>query len=209
MKLRKKLREKKIKYSGIWTKSERKIKELSENLRNKFFHPVVFILAKLKITPNIMSIISALTGIVATVYIWYDLKIAGILLIASLVLDGIDGPLARYTGTGSPRGEITDAFTDQTVISATTIGFIANGLIHPVIGGVYLAVYPLLVTFIILRNIINKPSLYVFRPRLFVYVSFLLYAFWGINWMNYIIIPATGIVGIYFLYNFFKLRRML
>jgi len=198
-----------INCSDCWSPSERKMKGFFETIKKYLFWPIVKACAKIGITANMISYTSAALGVAATVYLWYDIKVAAILLLVSLMLDGVDGSVARDQKPPKLAGSITDCFCDQIVISATTIGFIATGLLDPVIGGLYLIGYPLLITFSILKNIINKPNVYVFRPRIIVYASFWLYVFAGINYMDYTVLPISIIILFYVIFDFYSLRKTL
>ncbi len=198
-----------IECSDCWSPAERRLKHIVEKGKKYLFYPLIMLLKKLKVTANMVSYASALVGLGSAIYAFYDIKISAILLIISLLLDGIDGSLARASNSPKLKGSITDCFADQIVISSTTIVFIAMGIINPIIGGLYLVAYPTHITFTILKNIINKPNKYVFRPRIFVYVAFWLYAFFGINYLNYTVLPISIILLLYIFHDFYSLRRHL
>jgi len=200
---------KKIQYADCWTPSERKIKRNFEKIKAIIFNPFIFFLLKLKITANMLSYFSAFVGLISVIYMWYNLNIAAVLLIISLTIDGLDGSIARATKTNNLQGSVTDSFCDQIVISASTIGFIAIGLLNPIIGGVYLTLYPLVIIFSILRNIINKPATYVLRPRIIVYSIFVLYVFTNWDYMNFIVLILSIILFIQVIKDFYFLRSKL
>ncbi|MBT3405637.1 CDP-alcohol phosphatidyltransferase family protein [Candidatus Woesearchaeota archaeon] len=195
--------------ADCWSPSERKIKAFFEFTKKVLFYPVVVLLVKLGVTANMVSYFSAFVGLVATVYLWYDLRIAAILLLVSLAIDGIDGSVARASKKKSLRGSITDCFCDQFAISATTIGFIALGLVDPVIGALYLVVYPTVIAFSIIRNIIKKPASYVLRPRIIVFAVFWLYVITSLNIFNYVILPLSLILLYQVIRDFYVLRAHL
>lgn len=198
-----------VKCSDCWSPSERKLKNFFETWKKYLFYPIIKLLIRLHVTANMVSYFSAILGLASAIYILYDIKISAILLIISLLMDGIDGSLARELNAPKLQGSITDCFADQIVISSTTIAFIAIGIIDPIIGGLYLVVYPTHITFTILKNIINKPNRYVFRPRIFVYIAFWLYAFFGINYLNYTVLPISIILLLYIFHDFYSLRKHL
>jgi|GEM_PF-2392841 len=195
--------------ADCWSPSERKMKGFFETIKKYLFWPIVKTCAKFGITANMVSYVSAAIGIASAVYVWYDMKISAILLLISLLLDGVDGAVARDQNPPKLPGSITDCFCDQLVISSTTIAFIATGLLDPVIGGLYLVGYPLLITFSILKNIINKPNIYVFRPRIIVYIGFWIFVIFGKNYMDYIVLPISIIILLYVIYDFYSLRKTL
>lgn len=196
-----------ITYADCWSPSERKMKGFFENIKSILFKPLVFVLIKLQISANFVSYLSAIVGLIAVLYMWYDIKLATIFLILSLILDGLDGSLARATKTNNLNGSLTDCFTDLIVISASSIGLIATGLVNPIIGGIYLVSYPLLITFSVLRNILNCPKKYVFRPRFIVYAIFIFYAFSSINILNIILAPISLILLFQVTTDFYFLKN--
>lgn len=194
------------KCADCWSPSERKMKLIIEKIKGIFFTPLICLLIKLKITANMVSYFSAFLGIVSVIVLFYDIKISAIILLISFVFDGIDGSLARASKKDNLEGSITDCFCDQIVISSTTIGLIAIGIIDPTIGGLYLVTYPIVIIFSIIRNLINKPRTYVLRPRIIVYATFILYAFTNINLMNWVVLPLSLILLFQIIVDFYFLR---
>jgi phosphatidylglycerophosphate synthase len=192
--------------ADCWSPSERRMKEHIERCKKFLFLPLIEILVKLGVTANMVSYSSAVIGLISAVYIWYDIKIAAILLAVSFAIDGLDGSVARATKKNRMKGSVTDCFADQFTISATTIGFISVGLLNPVIGGLYLIVYPVVIIFSILRNIIGKPAVYVLRPRLVVFITFWFYAATSINWLDYVVLPLSIILLFQAVKDFYFLR---
>lgn len=197
------------KYYDCWSPAERRLKHVFETIKKYVFYPFLGLFSWLRISANMISYASAMCGLIATYYMWIDMHQAAIFLIVSVVLDGIDGSLARFTHQSSPQGSLTDAFTDQVTISATTIGMIANGVIDIVWGGVYLVLYPVLILFSILKNSLGTPNQYVFRPRFIMYVFFLWYVYSGQNIINYALIPVVLVLMSYVLYDFFTLKKVI
>ena len=95
-----------------------KSKETEEFLDIVFYRPFGYRIAmladKIALTPNTVTILSILLGIVAGHLFYYDnltVNIAGILiLILSEALDSADGQLARLTNNFSRFGRILDGF---------------------------------------------------------------------------------------------------
>jgi phosphatidylglycerophosphate synthase len=82
-------------------------------------------LAKLKITPNILTIFGLLFGVL--LYLNALSNWAVILLILSLICDGIDGSLAIITGKGSKWGAMLDSVVDRVTEFFWALTFIAIG----------------------------------------------------------------------------------
>lgn len=203
------IQNKKKQFADCWSPSERRIKSIFERIKQIIFYPLVVLLIKLKITANMISYLSAMVGLISVVFLWYNLKISAILLLISLVIDGIDGSVARKTKKNNLKGAVTDCFADQITISASTIGFIAIGILNPIIGGIYLVLYPILIIFSVVRNIFNFPSSYILRPRIIVYGTFVFYIFSLINLLDYIVSILSIILLIQVIKDFYFLRSKL
>ena len=197
------------KCANCWSPSETKMKSLIERKKGVFFSPLLHLLIKLKISANMVSYFSAIIGLVSTVYLFFDIKISAILLIISFIIDGIDGSLARITKTDNIQGSITDCLCDQVVISSSTIGLMSIGILNPIIGGLYLVTYPLVITFAILRNLINQPRFYVFRPRIIGYLVFIVYAFTKIDIINLVTLILSLTLIFQVITDFYFLRKYL
>jgi archaetidylinositol phosphate synthase len=82
-------------------------------------------LAKLKITPNILTIFGLFFGVL--LYLNALSNWAVILLILSLICDGIDGSLAIITGKASKWGAMLDSVIDRVTEFFWALTFIAIG----------------------------------------------------------------------------------
>ena len=82
-------------------------------------------LAKLKITPNILTIFGLLFGVL--LYLNALSNWAVILLTLSLICDGIDGSLAIITGKASKWGAMLDSVVDRVTEFFWALTFIAIG----------------------------------------------------------------------------------
>lgn len=101
-------------------------------LRPKFigcFEPLADIFIKLRITPNIISIFSLIAGIAAAYLFFYQLFASGaLMLLASAVLDLIDGSVARKTGKETKFGAVFDWIVDKYVDSIVLLGIGLSGI---------------------------------------------------------------------------------
>jgi CDP-diacylglycerol---glycerol-3-phosphate 3-phosphatidyltransferase len=83
-------------------------------LPRQITHPVVAVLAKLGVTPNMLTIGQLLGGIGAAYVIAIgELFWGGIALLAAAALDAFDGTLARTTGRVTKFGGVLDSTIDR------------------------------------------------------------------------------------------------
>ncbi len=91
------------------------------------------------VSPNQLTLLSLVVGLVFCPLFALDIKlIAFLMLFLHVLLDGVDGPLARFQGTASSQGSFADTMVDQLVITFTTIALIASGYIGTWPGGLYI-----------------------------------------------------------------------
>jgi phosphatidylglycerophosphate synthase len=73
--------------------------------------PVSKVLAKIRITPNVLTILGLIFGIL--LYIHAKAVWAPVILVISLICDGVDGSLAIITGKSSKWGALLDSVIDR------------------------------------------------------------------------------------------------
>lgn len=203
-----KCRNPRSKFFDCWSASEQGLKNKCNAFKGKLFFPLIWLFESLGITANMVSCLSAIFGIAAAVFLWHDLGVSAAMLAVSLVLDCIDGSMSRAAKNSSTKGAMVDALTDHVTTSATAIGFVSTGLLNPVIGGAYLALYPPVLIFSAVRNFLNVPALYTLRPRLIVHLFFFVYVFTSVNALGPVVLVFSAVLLYEFLRDFCLLLRM-
>jgi phosphatidylglycerophosphate synthase len=174
--------------ADCYSHAEREAMVWTQELRGWLLRPLLARLHALRISGDHVTFTSLLAG-AAFVPLW----IAGwplwalAALAAHALLDGLDGPLARYAGTASRRGSFTDSTADQIVIALVTLALIATGAISGVVGGAYIFLYTLVVAFAMIRNALTTPYSWLFRPRFLVYAWILIEALWWLGSLEFLL----------------------
>src|SRR3984957_7792635 len=105
----------------------RRTTEIEEITNLYLIHPLaarlVPIFARLRVTPNAVSIMGMLFGILSAVayYRYWDFRYAAtgfVLMVAWHVMDGADGQLARFTQSYSYFGKVIDGISDNVTFLA-------------------------------------------------------------------------------------------
>ncbi|MCP3929669.1 MAG: CDP-alcohol phosphatidyltransferase family protein [Bacteroidetes bacterium] len=157
--------------SDCYSAGDRKLMELSQELRGIFLLPFLKILTGLRLRPNHITYLSLLCGWIASFLIFIsEYNSALFLLLIHVILDGIDGPLARHQDISSNAGSFIDTLVDQIVIASIAIVLMEKGILGVFPGGVYIFVYTAVITFSMVRNAIKIPYLWMLRPRFLVYL---------------------------------------
>jgi len=192
-------------YSGV----EGKVLYRWQRVRQTLLKPVAAGLSRLGITPDMLSLASVLLGIGFFFCARLNLGVAIGLLAASVILDGLDGVLARYTRNVSARGSFTDMFCDQLVVALTVGGLVWAGVIMGVLGVLFVYIYTALVIFLVLHEMLAVSSSWLIRPsRMLLYVFVVVYYFTGRNWLDYLLLSYLGATPLLML-SFARLRRAL
>lgn len=142
--------------------------------RDSLLDPLVRVLISLRVTPNM---ISGAGMLMLAPFAWLVISdpqpqrvaTACALLLAHIVLDGIDGPLARRMGAAGSQGALVDMACDHGGLVIVTWVISAAGLIDGTIGNVYAASYTMGVVFIIWLNSLGQPFRFVFRSKYALY----------------------------------------
>lgn len=102
-----------------------KYKKFSVSFREKYFPPVLHLLAILRITPNQLTTFR-LIFIVPIVYYFVTENLAGVFIFYVIfwVLDLFDGALARYLNKTSDKGRFLDTIVDNFMYGVLMVGMI-------------------------------------------------------------------------------------
>ncbi len=105
--------------------------------------PIIKLLDKTRVTPDQLTFYGFLIGLMAVPMLiahWWYAALAMILL--NRILDGLDGALARYQGTGTSAGGYLDICLDFLFYAAVPLGFaLAEPTQNAVPAAVLLAVF--------------------------------------------------------------------
>jgi phosphatidylglycerophosphate synthase len=192
-------------YSGI----EGKVLYRWQQVRQATLKPVAAALNWIGVTPDMLSLATVGLGIGFLFWARINLAVAILLLAVAVLLDGLDGVLARYTRNVSARGSFTDMFCDQLVVALTVGGLVWADLLMGVLGVLFVYIYTALVTFLMLHEMLSVSSSWLIRPsRMVLYLFVVIYYFTGRNWLNDLLLAYLGAVPLLLL-SFARLRRAL
>ncbi|MFY8328349.1 CDP-alcohol phosphatidyltransferase family protein [Pseudoalteromonas sp. ZZD1] len=105
--------------------------------------PVVMFLDKQKITPDQLTVIGFIIGLLAVPLLAFELWYGALIAIAiNRIFDGLDGALARYSKQSSSAGGFLDITLDFLFYAAIPLGFIlANPTQNAIAGAILLAAF--------------------------------------------------------------------
>lgn len=168
--------------SDCYSAGEREWMEYGQQLRGRFLNPLLDVLVRWRVTPDAITVASGLCGAAFfPLWLMHQAAAALVCLLLHVLLDGLDGPLARHRGTASPRGSFVDTFTDQVVVTLVTMAWLirAPSSWHIGFGGAYIFLYAMVVGMAMVRNALAVPYSWLVRPRFFVFVAI------AVEWMSH------------------------
>ena len=179
--------------------------------------PLLGLLAAVRVRPDHVTLASLAAGLAfCPLWLWpgspaWARPVALAALVLHVLLDGLDGPLARHLGTASRRGSFTDTLADQIVVTASTLTLMAapQSGVSIWIGGLYIFLYALVVGFAMVRNALGNPYSWLVRPRFWVYGWIAVDLFLLPGWMNVVLAGFAMVLAIKMASGFVALRRML
>lgn len=108
--------------ADCYSDGERKWMVLGQRLRAILLKPLLQVLSVFRVSPDTITLLSAIAGLAFVPLVFADyVKNAIGMLVVHVLLDGLDGPLARYQHRASARGSFKDTCADQLVVTAVTI----------------------------------------------------------------------------------------
>ena len=182
----------------------------SQEYRGSLFRPLLVLLARCGVTPNHLTLLSLLSGLAfCPLFLWGQTLASFVALLAHAVLDGLDGPLARFTGKSSNQGSFADTASDQVVVTLTTVTMMHAGYAGLWSGVLYLFFYSIVVIFAMVRNALAIPYSWLVRPRFFVYVCIPVSVYWWRASLEILLWVFALLLGLKTLTGFVKIRRQM
>lgn len=107
--------------------------------------------------------------------------VAVLSLTLHVLLDGLDGPVARAAGTDGPAGAFTDMSLDHAGYLTVTTLLIASERLDGAVGCAYVSTYTLAIVMVTVLNVLQRPLPYVVRTKYLFYALTALDLLTGIN----------------------------
>jgi len=180
----------------------------SQRIRARLLAPHLAWMAGAGVRAGHITLLSLLCGLCfCPLYITGSYIFAFVMLAMHVLLDGIDGPLARHLGSDGDRGSFTDTLSDQVVVTVTTITLMYMGVTGAWSSGLYIFFYCLVVGFAIVRNALGSPYSWLLRPRFIIYLWLIVETYWWQGSLEMLQWVMVGILGVKSFSGFLAIRR--
>lgn len=199
---------------NYFAESEQAGQERFQKVRDGLFGPLVRLLIRYRVTADLISLLS-LMQLVPFGYLLLtaenpqQIAIASVFVWLHVILDALDGPIARTTGTAGPAGAFTDMCVDHSGMLITTCILTAAEFINPTAAVAYVSSYTVAVAFTIWLNMIGHPFKLVIRTKYLLYALVTAYGLFDVNFIGTAVVLFCVIHVIFAVAGFCKLRRIL
>jgi phosphatidylglycerophosphate synthase len=195
--------------ADCYSARERRAMEQGQRLRETILRPLLTGLSRVHVRPGAVTFASLASGL-AFIPAWPASRPAALALLAlHVILDGLDGPLARWQHRASARGSFTDTVCDQLVLAGVVVTLMADSLLSTWSGGAFLFLYTLVVAFAMVRNAIGIPYSWLVRPRFFLYAAILIELWLQNGMLNALTWCLTALLALKAASGFLAIRRAL
>ncbi len=141
-----------------------KINEKSRYYRSAYLKPIIKGLDILGFTPNSLSFLRAVSGLVFFLLVNINFEIAFLILVIGGLTDFFDGALARYQKNDSDRGKFIDMLSDNIIFSFFLLGLIKINFISTLNLSYFIFIIPALYLMIIINKNENIKNDWIISP---------------------------------------------
>ncbi len=188
---------------------ERKLLAPARNLLRAVFSPFVRVLAALHVPPNAVSFSQVILGGVVVALMPTQPRIAFVLFVAAIALDGVDGALARATNRATKFGALFDQYCDHIREVTVVAGLAWHGALTPFLAGIYGLTYPAFNLTLCLCNYYCAPLPFAIKSYLVVYPALFAYLWFGANVLDAAVALSIMLMGLAIALGLWCLSRVM
>jgi phosphatidylglycerophosphate synthase len=156
--------------------------------------PIVSFLARLGVHPHVLSASQVVGGFTFLALVPGYPRLAFLLFLVLLLIDGIDGALARETGKASPFGALVDQYCDH-IREITVVGGMALWGSLAVLPAVFYGlIYTGLNLTVFLANAHGAPVPWAVKSYLIVYPALFVFLWFGLNLLDAAVIASEALM---------------
>lgn len=188
---------------------ERRFLAPARKLLRAVYAPLVNVLAALHIVPNLVSFSQV---ILAGVLVWLmpmQPRVAFVLFVVAIALDGVDGALARATNRVTKFGALFDQYCDHLREVIVVAGLAWHGALNPFLAGIYGVTYPGFNLTLYLCNTKRVPLPFAIKSYLIVYPALFAFLWFNLNVLDAAVALSIALMGIAVAIGLWHLSRVM
>ena len=194
-------------FSDSYSSLERKFLAPARQLLLAIYAPLVRVLAALRVSPNAVSFSQVLLGAVVVALMPAQPRLAFILFVAAIALDGVDGALARATNRATKFGALFDQYCDHIREVTVVAGLALHGALNPFLAGIYGITYPAFNLTLYLCNFHRTPLPFAIKSYLVVYPALFAYLWFDANFLDAAVAVSIALMGLVLALGLWRLSR--
>ncbi|HEX7588522.1 MAG TPA: CDP-alcohol phosphatidyltransferase family protein, partial [Anaerolineae bacterium] len=179
------------------------------SLLRAVYSPLVGALAALHVPPNAVSFSQVILGGVVVALMPQQPRVAFVLFVVAVALDGVDGALARATNRVTRFGALFDAYCDHTREVMVVAGLALYGALNPFLAGLYGVTYPGLNLTLALCNSHRVPLPFAIKSYLIVYPALFAYLWFGANVLDAAVALSITLMGAAIVIGLWRLAHVM
>jgi phosphatidylglycerophosphate synthase len=190
---------------------ERPTVERWVNWRDRVWRPLCVSLTRHNVHSDTVTLISFLTlafFFVPLFALGYYVA-AWAVIVVHLVLDGLDGPLARIGGYSSNRGALADIMNDITGMVVIVVVLVHSRFLNGTVGVLYVSSYLYLTILTIGLNILGASYRVILKSKYWMYVAMVVTVHAGVDVLNPFCAASVVYCVIYSAFAYVRLREYL
>ncbi len=195
--------------ADCYSSAERRWMNAGQRLRAWLLAPALKALERRGIHADHITALSLGAGLAFCPLFFVSKTLAFAMLALHVLLDGLDGPLARLRNNASRKGSFTDSMADQIVIAASTTTLMAAGTVAILPGTLYILAYTLVVLFAMIRNAFGIPYRWLLRPRFIIYAWLIAETYYFPGTINIAVWAFALLLSAFAVRGFFRIRAKL
>lgn len=195
--------------SDSYSSLERKILALARKFLAAIYSPLVRVLAVLRVPPNAVSFSQVILGVIVVALMPSQPHVAFVLFVVALMLDGIDGALARATNRVTRFGALFDQYCDHIREVTVIAGLAWHGALNPFLAGIYGLTYPGFNFTLYLCNYYRAPLPFAIKSYLVVYPALFVFLWFGTNFLDAAVALAIALMWFLIVFGLWRLSRVM
>jgi phosphatidylglycerophosphate synthase len=174
-----------MRHDDSYSTIERRLLPLVRRGAAAMWAPLIGPLARLNVSPHLISASQLAWAAVFWVSVLPAPRLALAAFVIALLMDSLDGALARATGRSGAFGALVDQISDHTREAMIVAALASAGALNAGLGVMYAFIYPAFNFILFLSNRVGAPvpftvkTLFLFYPTIVAYLGF------GVNVLDY------------------------
>ena len=192
-----------------YSRFERSVLAPARRVLEVIYWPVVRLLAALHVSPNLVSLSQVVVGAVVVALIPAQPRLAFVLFVVAVSLDGVDGALARATNRVTKFGGLLDQYCDHVREVTVVAGLALHGALNPLLAGLYGVGYPALNLTLYLCNLYLRPVPLALKSYLTLYPALFVFLWFGVNVLDAAVGLSIALMGSAIVQGLWRLRKVM